>query len=58
MKGKQKGTDASRAVSDYLADIGRKGGKASARKLTKAQRSARARMAVQAREAKRKGGRR
>jgi hypothetical protein len=43
-------------ISDYLAKLGAKGGKASADKLTKQQRIERARKAVQARERKRKGG--
>jgi len=41
-----------RAVKAYLAEIGAKGGKATAEKLTKAQRVERARKAVAAREAK------
>ena len=43
-------------ISDYLAKLGAKGGKASADKLTKQQRIERATKAVQARERKRKGG--
>jgi hypothetical protein len=58
MKGNQKGPNAVRAVSEYLSEVGRLGGKAAAKKLTKTQRSARARKAVQARELKRKGGKR
>jgi hypothetical protein len=41
------------AVKAYLAEIGAKGGKATAKKLTKEQRIERARKAVAAREAKR-----
>jgi hypothetical protein len=55
---KRKGIKVPLGIGQYLSDIGKKGGKASARKLTKAQRSARARKAVQAREAQRKGGKR
>lgn len=40
-------------VKQYLSKIGSKGGKASAKKLTKEQLVARAKKAVQAREAKR-----
>lgn len=40
-------------VKQYLSKIGSKGGKASAKNLTKEQRSARAKKAVDAREAKR-----
>lgn len=44
-------------ISAYLAKLGSKGGKASAKRLTKQQRIERARMAGKARQAKaRKGG--
>jgi len=45
-----------RVLSEYLADIGRKGGKASSDKLTKKQRIERARKAGKARQAKAKKG--
>jgi hypothetical protein len=48
-------TNEERAVKAYLAEIGARGGKKTAAKLTKAQRVERARKAVAAREAK-KGG--
>jgi hypothetical protein len=47
-------TDKEKAIKAYLAEIGAKGGKATAGKLTEEQRVERARKAVAAREAKRK----
>ncbi len=44
----------SRQLTEHLAKLGAKGGKATARKLTPKQRSERARKAVAARERKRK----
>jgi len=46
-----------RVLSEYLAELGRKGGKASADRLTKKQRVERARAAGLARQAKAKKGR-
>jgi hypothetical protein len=43
-------------VKQYLKKIGRRGGKKSASRMTKAQRVARARKAARARYAKNKGG--
>ena len=45
-----------RMLSEYLAELGRKGGKASADRLTKKQRIERARAAGLARQAKAKKG--
>jgi hypothetical protein len=42
------------AIKRYLAEIGARGGKATAEKLTKEQRTERARKAVAAREAKKR----
>jgi hypothetical protein len=50
---KRKPPTVSRELSEHLSELGQKGGKASARKLTKAQRTARAKKAVRAREAQR-----
>ena len=52
---KRKITKVSRELSKHLSELGQKGGKATARKLTKAQRVAKAKKAVAAREARRKG---
>jgi hypothetical protein len=52
---KRKSRTVSREVSEYLSKLGRKGAKATAGKLTKAQRIAKAKKAAAAREARRKG---
>jgi len=52
----RKGAKLPHGFSQYLADIGSRGGVVSAEKLTPAQRSERARKAALAREMKRKGG--
>ena len=52
---KRKITNVSRELSKHLSVLGQKGGKAAAQKLTKAQRVAKAKKAVAAREARRKG---
>ncbi|HXM22555.1 MAG TPA: hypothetical protein VN948_14965 [Terriglobales bacterium] len=54
---KRKSKNVSRQLSEHLSKLGQKGGKATALKLTKAQRIAKAKKAVAAREAKRKQGR-
>jgi hypothetical protein len=51
---KRKSTNVSRELSEHLSKLGQKGGKATARKLTKTQRVAKAKKAVAAREARRK----
>ena len=48
------GSKQPREVKRYLAEIGARGGKATAEKLTKEQRIERARKAVEAREAKKR----